>query len=375
MFSSKTNIQSISSDFRLDRMMRYSHFAPRLYNLCRTFGFEAGHIMPSRAFCSDESQGFPVILIAKHFGAFPFNHGRTGGIVATARHGPHAHHGKDLVIIQASHVGYDPINKNFGHYCRLQTEENALSTTCGKVGNVISRYETEYKFAQNRILLGYENETPSITIDNQLLDNTRNDGLILNLEKMVQTEDGQPKLLRTLSTSGVYAAAKEFHSEFSDADWPKEKHTRIGDYLTAERFTFRRSINERDQLEKNLFNPMPWIVTSTTPMLLAAQFNTQAEFDRTYRTIVKEPEYQNKRLLFISCLNIDISPEKGQVFPHTKCVPWAAYYQNGDGESQTFEQTEIIDLLIQQSGENQDAIDLESAIQQMIEANEIKISV
>jgi len=35
--------------------MRYSHFAPRVYNLCRSLGFESGKIMPSRAFCSDES--------------------------------------------------------------------------------------------------------------------------------------------------------------------------------------------------------------------------------------------------------------------------------------------------------------------------------
>ena len=79
--------------------------------------------MPSRAFCSDESQGYPIILIAKHFGTFPFNHGLVGGIVATDRHGPHAHHGKDLVIIQASHVGYDPESGRFGVYRRLQTED------------------------------------------------------------------------------------------------------------------------------------------------------------------------------------------------------------------------------------------------------------
>jgi hypothetical protein len=61
-------------------------------------GFGVGNIMPSRAFCADENQGFPTILITKHFGTFPFNHGRVGGIVATDRHGPHA---QDMVIIRA----------------------------------------------------------------------------------------------------------------------------------------------------------------------------------------------------------------------------------------------------------------------------------
>jgi hypothetical protein len=69
--------------------------------------------MPSRAFCSDESQGVPIILITRHFGTFPFNHGQVGGVIATDRHGPHAEHGKDMVVIQVSHVGYDPETKTF----------------------------------------------------------------------------------------------------------------------------------------------------------------------------------------------------------------------------------------------------------------------
>ncbi len=81
-------MQCLMGDFKIsDKMMRFSVFVPRLYNLCRSYGFEKGRIMPSRAFCSDENQGFPIILITKHFGAFPFNHGMVGGIVATDRHG------------------------------------------------------------------------------------------------------------------------------------------------------------------------------------------------------------------------------------------------------------------------------------------------
>jgi hypothetical protein len=51
----------------------------------------------------------------QHFGAFPFDHWRVGGKVATNRHGPHAHHGEDL-IIHASHVGFDPVGRRFGVY-------------------------------------------------------------------------------------------------------------------------------------------------------------------------------------------------------------------------------------------------------------------
>ena len=51
MFSSNANLQSVVGDFRTDDMMRYSLFVPRLYNLCKSLGFEAGKIMPSRAIC------------------------------------------------------------------------------------------------------------------------------------------------------------------------------------------------------------------------------------------------------------------------------------------------------------------------------------
>ena len=53
-------MQCLMGDFKIsDRMMRFSVFVPRLYNLCRSYGFEKGRIMPSRAFCSDENQVFP----------------------------------------------------------------------------------------------------------------------------------------------------------------------------------------------------------------------------------------------------------------------------------------------------------------------------
>jgi hypothetical protein len=62
-------MQYLMGDFKIsERMMRFSLFVQRLYNLCRSYGFEKGMIMPSRAFCSDENQGFPIILITKHFG-------------------------------------------------------------------------------------------------------------------------------------------------------------------------------------------------------------------------------------------------------------------------------------------------------------------
>ena len=103
--------------------------------------------------------------------------------------------------------------------------------------------------------------------------------------------------------------------------------------------------------------------------------NTQAELDRTFRTVVKAEDSRNKKLLFLSCLNIDIFPQDDQLFPLTKGVPWTAYLQDGEGGSRTMEQPEIVDQLLQQSTENPGPIDMESAIRQMIEAQEIRIVV
>jgi len=107
--------------------------------------------------------------------------------------------------------------------------------------------------------------------------------------------------------------------------------------------------------------------------LTAAQVNTQAEFDRAFRTIVKEHGYQGKKVVYIAGLHIDISPQPGQLFPLTKFVPWAAYIQDSDGSHQTLEQHELMNALLAHPDQNPDMIDLEDAIRIMGKAEEIKV--
>lgn len=90
-------------------------------------------IVPSRAFCSDESKGLPIILMSKHFGVFPSDHDLVGGIMDYSRHAPHADHGKDMAILQASHIGYEPKTQRFGRYRRLQMEHQHFTPNCGKI--------------------------------------------------------------------------------------------------------------------------------------------------------------------------------------------------------------------------------------------------
>jgi hypothetical protein len=156
-----------------------------------------------------------------------------------------------------------------------------------------------------------------------------------------------------------------------------DKPQPIGTGLNADMFYFKRNILEMDEsahhLEHNLIRYMPQIITSSIPMLMAAQINTQIEFDRTFRTLVKERAYHGKKVLFISGLNIDISPQAGQLFPLTKFVPWAASLLEQDGSFSTLEQSELVQILEQQSTDNPNQIDLEAAIQVMTEAEEIKV--
>jgi len=367
-------------DFRLDqRMMRYNNFVPRLYNFCLSLGFEPGKIMPSRAFCSDENQGFPIILLAKHFGTFPFNHGRVGGVVATDRHGPHAHHGQDVVIVQASHVGYEPETRRFGSYRRLQTSGCESTSDCGKIAGVSDWYLEEYHFACENILVERQDGEIFVTIDNQLIDPCRKEGLILNIDRIIGHESGGNNVaidpVHVLSTSKVFSASMEFAELF---DHLQEGDAQVvGSLLSHDLFSFSKNIVEEeeghDHLEHNLLPNMPKIVTSSSPALVAAQVNSQVEFDRAFRTIVQEPSYRGKRLLFVSGINIDISPEMGQIFPLTKFVPWAAYFQDEHGSRVTYEQEELWELLLEQSTDNPDQINLDVEIQKMEDLQEVVI--
>ncbi|HSQ08661.1 MAG TPA: hypothetical protein VLM84_13370 [Chromatiaceae bacterium] len=369
MYQTQTGAVEPLADYRIDpNPMRYSQFVPRLYGLCLGLGMEQGRIMPSRAFCSDESQGYPVILLAKHFGAFPFNHGQVGGIVATDRHGPHAHHGQDLVILQASHVGYDADTGTFGIYRRVQSATHECTTSCGKICGVLDWYAGEYRFAQDHILIAQGELGPVVIVDNLLVRQDREEGLMLHMARLVRFDaEGHPSYVQSLSTAKVFHMADGLAARL--AGRIPATPTPIGERLTPDLFYFRRKIQSdeegRGHLELNLIRFMPQIVTAPAPALTAAKINTQIEFDRAYRTLVQEPAYRGKRLLFVAGLNVDVSPTPGRIFPLTKFIPWAAYWQRPDGHGETWEQDEVLWRLAAQPTDNPHQVDLEAAIHEM----------
>lgn len=357
----------------------YPEFVPRLYNLCLSLGFKRHFIMPSRAFCSDENQGFPIILLSKHFGVFPFDHGRVGGIMAVDRHTPHAHHGEDSLILQASHVGYDPNTGLYGSYMRPLLEHNALSPSCGKISLVIEPYLKQYQFAQKRIFL-WRNEKGQYLIKarDSLIDFTTKpitDGLVLRLDRIVKAdENGRIVPAATHTTSHSYEVSEQFRNRLSAAgiQWQDGDGEAIGSHLSADLFFFREEMHGTDEsihLERNLIEFMPQIVTHKSPQLKAAQINIQMEFARTVESIRQGRAYEGKNLIYVAGLNIDISAFEGN--PETTYfVPWAAHIQLLDPSRREFlhplEQDELFSLLIEQSRENKDMADIKEQIGRML---------
>ncbi len=362
------------------RVFHYAEFVPRLYNYCMELGFRKGFIMPSRAFCSDENQGLPIILLTNHFGTFPFNHGRVGGIIAVDRHAPHAHHGEDLVIVQASHVGYNPNTGVFGEYIRPKRLGTCVTDSCGKLIHVITPYLLQYQFAKERIFLHRDDlGRHVVTVKNAFIDFSSKpvkDGLVLRLQAIAKAgENGTIRPLAIHSTSHTFEITETFRQHMDDTNyqWRSDKREAIGNFLTSDLFYFREDFHETDEsilLERNLIEFMPKIVTADHPALLAAQINVQLEFARTIESIHRGNEYTEKNLLYIAGLNIDLSGD-GISPPTTYFVPWAAHVQltqeNSSDYCHPVEQDTIFRKLMKQSIENPDQIDLKKQITRMLD--------
>lgn len=368
--------------FKVDGLaLPYAEFVPRLYNFCMELKFRKGFIMPSRAFCSDENQGLPIILLTKHFGTFPFNHGRVGGVIAIDRHGPHAHHGEDLVIVQASHVGYDPDTGVYGKYVRPKMMERCVSDSCGKLMHVITPYLEQYHFARERIFLHRgEGGRYLITVKNSFVDFASHpvkDGLVLRLHTIAKVdEDGLVKPQAVHSTSHAFEVSEEFRKRIdaTNYQWKSGAGEAIGDLLAPDLFYFREDFHETDEsilLERNLIEFMPKIVTAKNPPLLAAKINVQLEFARAVESIRRGDAYRGRNLLYVSGLNIDISEYKNFP-PTTYFVPWAAHVQLMDQTPteyiQPIEQEKIFAKLMEQSIDNPDQVNLKEQIGRMLDA-------
>jgi len=378
-------------------MMSYNQFVPRMYNMCKGLGFKKGKILPSIGFCSDENQGYPTILITKHFGAYPFNHGYIGGIMALDRHGPHAAHADDVVLVHAPHVGFEPDLQEYGTYRRRQIEaatdsgDDQMSGTCGKVVGVLGPYVNAYHALLGRIRVRVEGDHVLIGLSRLLLpsDEKSEDFEKIQVQVLFEEllEEGalENPVLRQ-SSSSVFMASATFAEKFkqvmasedlSDDDameggWRSLKDPKLSHLLTSDMFVFYQPAEnlrgEENRLERSLLPNLPKVLTSPYDNELSASLICmQSEFDRSVHSVAAEESYKGKNLMLISGLNIDVSPAQDltEAFPTTMFLPWAAYVQLEDGSRRVIEQAELVSELFTQSTENPDAIDMEESIREL----------
>jgi len=272
-------------------------------------------------------------------------------------------------------VGYDAKTGKFGSLKRPYTEGTKCSPACGKIASVLQWYVDEYEFARSHIYLEYVDNTPVVTIDNQLLNDARIEGLFINLHRMtVADSEGSFATAKLHVTGQSFTASEQLIATLGADAWRSDQRVEIGDHLLPELFYFKRQIYPTPEsqqegghrLEENLTIAMPWILTSAEPMLAAAKINTQVEFDRAFRMVAREPAYVGKRLLLISGINIDISPGDGSeanLMPVVKFVPWAAYYQDTDHSHFALDQDALYEVLCQQSRDNPNQLNLETVIE------------
>ena len=103
------------------------------------------------------------------------------------------------------------------------------------------------------------------------------------------------------------------------------------------------------------------------------------EFDRCFRSVLRDPAYRGKRVMLISGLNIDISPAPDERFPQTKFCPWAALVKQPDGSHVTVEQGQLVKILQDQpvpsvsDGSEKRRFNLEEAIQHMEQQPEVAL--
>ena len=98
----------------------------------------------------------------------------------------------------------------FGVYRRIQSEDQHLTASCGKIEAVLRWYQDEYAFARDNILLERQGAEYRITIDNQLLRENRDEGLFLNLGQLVADAAGHEwRPVRCRSTAKSLPASPE----------------------------------------------------------------------------------------------------------------------------------------------------------------------
>lgn len=356
--------------------MDYSEFAPRLYNLCKQFGLRCEHMRLASAFCSDEEQGCPRLILTKHFGMFPVDIGTaSGGINYPEISEEHA---TDLVIVQASHMGCIPASKGHEDHQESERMKRKESCVCHYQYETLRWYQKEYQFAQKGISINKEDGRYLLIIDNQLLNDGGREGLWLNMDKLVQRDASSNYVeVRQYSTAKAFETSEDFVERITETHFKKDEVKPIGQHLDSDLFYFKRNTTgipgEECYRLHELNALMPEIITSPWPALALARASIQVEFDHTFRTLVKDKKYHDKNLVYITGVHQNVMQTAKRAFIPTLFVPWAAYIQQRNGIHIVLEQPELVKHLSRCPSDNTEKINLDIALREMERRGHLRV--
>jgi hypothetical protein len=363
----------------------YAKFVSSLKSLAvQEYKLNPKTILPCRSVCSDESEAQVTYALDSFFGNSTFNFGRVGGLIAVDRTPAAAHHGKELVIVAATHVGYNPklneLNSRFGSIFRprmgLNKEDGtAYSTCCGKLLGTISPFLKLYNLASNKkinIVMKKINgeEKYCIVINNHLLKQKDNFVMLnLNYKRLIKHLNDMPIVIEGRANSTVYELSEQFYEQHikDKFNLKEESPVPIGKLLTSEYFTFEQSnILETEEgshlILKNLLPYMSRIVSHPIPELAVANITIAHEFSKAvtlFRTQQEELGIVTRAVLLVAGINLNVYDEelakKDELLGYqVYFCPYGAYFKPDSGNTygKVLEREELVSLLRKQKNDS-----------------------
>ena len=342
----------------------YSNFVPRLYNFCHSAGLARRKLSPGAVFCSDQDHGRAMLLLAKHFGAYPIELGNAGATLDCRDTDKWMDRSNDIVLLQAGHVlNISTTMLNAGS-SGPHAELGGLPTGCGALSRVLAWYLHEYQDALSHVRFRQEQGRHLVEVDTVLLERNGRDGLCLSLERLAEKapsggfQTGFESDLKVAFLANTALPAKLF----------EEQNTRACKLLHPEWFSFNTSGSKVEMAlkcaEANLRDQMPYIVSAQDPLFTAAEINIQKEFDANMQHIRVSGAAKGKRLVYLAGINVETPYRSGKYLSETEFLPWQVFIQDDEGKCEVLNQVTLMHKLREASPVNPDTINLDEALQQ-----------
>ena len=343
----------------------YGDFFPRLYNLCCSIGLSRSNQSLGAAFCPDQDQGRATLMLTKHFGVFPVELGNIDGTLNFRDAMNWVARSNDIVLLQTSHVLRNSAVPPSSGVRGLQVRSTEQLTVCGTMSKVLAWYQREYQNALGHVRFVQAQGKHLVEIDTVLLEKNREDGLCLNLNRLVEKESNGAFQVDFESDSKV-----TFHANAALPDKLfNGQSSQVCKLLYPEWFSFNTSEPKVEATlqcaEANLRDQMAYIVSAPDPLFAAAEINIQKEFDANTQRIKTSSDAKGKRLVYLVGISVETPAQGDTDFSETGFIPWQAFVQDGGGECKVLNQAALIHKLKEASPLNPDEIDLDVVLRQL----------